>query len=66
MILWGALFVGMMWLLTVGLRTGFGATVGAASGVYPGDDGSVDVDRIAREPQRAGADEATVLKYLDY
>jgi len=65
-ILWGVLFAGMMWLLTAGIRTGFGAMVGAASGAYPGDGGSVNVDRIASDLQRAGADEATVRKYRDY
>lgn len=65
-ILWGVLFAGMMWLLTAGIRTGFGAMVGAASGAYSNDGGSVDVDRIARDLQRAGADEATVRKYRDY
>jgi hypothetical protein len=66
MILWGVLFAGMMWLLTAGVRTGFGAMVGAASGAYASDDGGVDIDRVTRDLQRAGADEATVRKYRDY
>ncbi|MFO0953716.1 MAG: hypothetical protein U0835_21685 [Isosphaeraceae bacterium] len=65
-ILWGVLFAGMMWLLSAGVHTGFGAMVGAASGAYSGDDDRVDVDRIARDLERAGADEATVRKYRDY
>jgi hypothetical protein len=31
MILWGTLFVGMVWLLSAGIRTGFGAMIGMAS-----------------------------------
>src|SRR3954449_4728987 len=31
-ILWGVLFLGMVWLLGAGLRTGFGAMVGSVSG----------------------------------
>jgi hypothetical protein len=34
LILWGVLFLGMIWLLTAGIRAGFGGMVGAASGVY--------------------------------
>lgn len=65
-ILWGALFAGMMWLVTAGIQTGFGAMVGVASGAYSDNGGSVDVDRIAHDLQRAGADEATVRKYREY
>jgi hypothetical protein len=64
LILWGVLFLGMVWLLGAGLRTGFGAVVGAVSGVYAADgEGRVDVDRVARDLKRAGVDEATVEKY---
>jgi hypothetical protein len=66
MILWGVLFLGMVWLLSAGIRTGFGAVVGAASGVYTTDEGRVDVDRVARDLKRAGADDATVEKYRGY
>lgn len=31
-ILWGALFLGLVWLFSVGVRTGFGAMVGLTSG----------------------------------
>jgi hypothetical protein len=34
LILWGVLFLGMVWLAGVGIRTGFTAMVGTASGVY--------------------------------
>src|SRR3954470_2075944 len=49
LILWGVLFLGMVWLLSAGLRTGFGAMVGTASGVYAGEEGTVDVDRVTRD-----------------
>jgi hypothetical protein len=66
LILWGVLFLGMIWLLGAGLRTGFGAVVGAASGVYATDEGGVDVDRVGRDLKRAGLDEATVDRYRAY
>jgi hypothetical protein len=65
-ILWGVLFLGMMWLVTAGLRTGFGAMVGVAAGTYSDESGRVDVDRITRDLKNAGLDEATVNKYRDY
>lgn len=65
-ILWGVLFAGMIWLLSAGVRTGFGALVGAASGAYATEEGGVDVDRVARDLKEAGADEATVDKYRRY
>lgn len=34
LILWGVLFLGMVWLLSAGVRTGFGALVGASTGAY--------------------------------
>jgi hypothetical protein len=33
-ILWGALFLGLVWLFSAGIRTGFGAMVGLSSGSY--------------------------------
>jgi len=66
LILSGVLFLGMIWLLSAGIRTGFGAVVGAASGVYTTDEGRVDVDRVAEDMKRAGADQATVDKYRSY
>ena len=33
-ILWGTLFLGLVWLFTAGIRTGFGAMVGLCSGAY--------------------------------
>ncbi len=66
LILWGVLFLGLLWLLTIGVRTGFGAMVGAASGAYSMDNGRVDSDRVARDLKRAGVDDSTVNKYRDY
>jgi len=63
LILWGVLFLGMVWLLSAGLRTGFGAMVGTASGVYSGDEGSINVEQVTRDLKRAGVDDATVEKY---
>jgi len=34
LILWGVLFLGIVWLLSAGVRTGFGAMVGASTGAY--------------------------------
>ncbi len=34
LILWGVLFLGLVWLLSAGIRAGFGGMVGAASGAY--------------------------------
>lgn len=33
-ILWGALFLGLVWLFSVGVRTGFGVMVGLSSGAF--------------------------------
>jgi hypothetical protein len=66
LILWGVLFLGMVWLLSAGIRTGFGAVLGAASGTYTTEEGRVDVDRVARDLKQAGADDATVEKYRGY
>src|SRR3954470_19364836 len=66
LILWGVLFLGMVWLLASGMRTGFGALFGAASGAYATEEGRIDFDRVARDLKQAGADEATVNKYRGY
>jgi hypothetical protein len=66
LILWGVLFIGMVWLLAAGMRTGFGALFGTASGVYSTEEGRIDYDRVARDLKRAGVDEATVDKYRGY
>ncbi len=66
LILWGVLFLGMVWLLGSGMRTGFGALFGTASGVYTTDDGRIDYDRVARDLKDAGVDQATVDKYRSY
>jgi hypothetical protein len=66
LILWGVLFTGMVWLLASGIRTGFGALIGVASGAYATDEGRVDTERVARDLKQAGVDEATVNKYRGY
>lgn len=66
LILWGTLFVGLIWLLGAGIRTGFAALLGAASGVYQTESGEIDVDRVAADLRRSGADEQTVSKYRNY
>src|SRR5947209_14505515 len=33
-ILWGTLFLGLVWLFSAGIRTGFGAMIGLSSGAY--------------------------------
>jgi hypothetical protein len=66
LILWGVLFMGMVWLLGSGMRTGFGALFGAASGVYTTEEGRIDYDRVARDLKRAGVEDATVDKYRGY
>jgi hypothetical protein len=65
-ILWGVLFVGMIWLVSAGISAGFGAMLGLASGVYSTTEGAPDVDRIAADLRRAGVDDATVRKTRDY
>ncbi len=66
MILWGVLFMGMVWLLAAGMRTGFVALFGTASGVYAIEGGRIDYDRVAADLKRAGIDDATVDKYRNY
>jgi ABC-type transport system involved in multi-copper enzyme maturation permease subunit len=66
LILWGVLFIGMVWLLASGIRAGFGGLIGVASGAYATDEGRVDTDRVARDLKQAGVDEATVNKYRSY
>src|SRR3954454_122441 len=65
-ILWGVLFVGMVWLVSAGISAGFGAMLGLASGVYSTTEGEPNADRIATDLARFGADEATVNKARDY
>jgi ABC-type transport system involved in multi-copper enzyme maturation permease subunit len=66
LILWGVLFLVMLWLLSFGMRTGFGALFGAASGAYATEEGRIDFNRVARDLKQAGVDEATVNKYRGY
>jgi len=65
-ILWGVLFSGLIWMLSAGVRIGFGAVVGAASGAYSSEEGSIDVDRIADDLKKAGVDAAQVDRYTSY
>ena len=51
LILWGVLFLGMIWLLSAGIRAGFGGMVGAASGAY-----TVAADADASAPPTGVAD----------
>ena len=66
LILWGVLFIGMVWLLASGIRAGFGGLIGVASGAYATDEGRVDIGRVARDLKQAGVDEVTVNKYRGY
>src|SRR3954464_3161385 len=54
-ILWGVLFVGMVWLVSAGISAGFGAMLGLAWGVYSTTEGVPDADRIATDLARFGA-----------
>src|SRR3954453_5549218 len=54
-ILWGVLFVGMVWLVSAGISAGFGAMLGLASGVYSTTEGVPDADRIATDMTPFGA-----------
>jgi hypothetical protein len=57
LILWGALFLGTVWLLSAGVRAGFGGMVGVASGAYT-------VARDANEsPSSPGLAEALRRRY---
>lgn len=43
-ILWGVLFLGIVWLFSAGVRTGFGAMVGLSSGAYSAAAGAAGAD----------------------
>jgi hypothetical protein len=65
-ILWGVMFLGMLWLVASGVKTGFSAMVGVASGTYSiasdaaGPGGSFDADRLAADLKARGFDEEQV------
>ena len=65
-ILWGVLFAGMIWLVSSGVRVGYGAILGVASGTYTDDAGTADVGKIADDLKRAGVDPKTVDQYRAY
>jgi len=58
LILWGVLFMGMVWLLSVGVRAGFGALVGASSGAY-----TITRDVAEDGPPSAGLMDALRRRY---
>jgi hypothetical protein len=58
LILWGVLFMGMIWLLSVGIRAGFGAMVGASSGAY-----TISRDAAEAGPPSAGLADALRRRY---
>jgi len=61
-ILWGVLFTGMLWLVGNGIRVGFVALVGTASGAYSTDEGQLDYARMGDALKQAGVDQATADK----
>jgi hypothetical protein len=61
-ILWGVLFTGMLWLVGNGVRVGFVALVGTASGAYTNEKGEVDYARLGEALKQAGVDQATTDK----
>lgn len=65
-ILWGVLFVGMIWLVAAGVRAGFGGIVGAASGAYSQSEGGLNVDALTADARRAGLDDEQVAQLRDY
>ncbi len=69
-VLWGVLFLGLIFLVASGMRTGFSAMMGVAWGSYSvSDDGAragLDVDRIASDMKAAGVEEAQTEKFVSY
>ena len=51
-ILWGTLFLGLVWLFSAGIRTGFGAMVGLSSGAYSLSADAGGADRRPRPRHR--------------
>ncbi len=65
-ILWGLLFLGLIWLVSAGMRAGFGGVVGAASGLYSTESGGVNVDALAADLTEAGVPADQVEKVRGY
>ncbi len=67
-ILWGVLFLGLVWLVASGVRTGFTALMGVASGTYATTESAspMDVDRLASDLKQAGVEESQVDKAVSY
>ncbi len=61
-ILWGVLFTGLIWLVGNGIRVGYAALVGTASGAFSTPEGQWDYARLGEAMRSAGADRATVDK----
>ncbi len=61
-ILWGVLFTGLLWLVGNGIRIGYAALVGTASGAYTTDAGEWDYARLGDAMRRSGVDAATADK----
>lgn len=74
LVLWGVLFIGLFWLVASGVRTGFSALMGVASGTYATAEaaglgaggGRFDADRLASDLKEAGLDQAQVDKAVVY
>lgn len=65
-ILWGLLFLGLIWLVSTGMRAGFGGLVGAASGAYSAPEGGVDVGAMAADMEQAGVPADQIDKVRNY
>jgi hypothetical protein len=61
-ILWGVLFTGMLWLVGNGIRVGYAALVGTASGAYTTAEGEWDYARLVAALRQAGVDRETADK----
>lgn len=53
-ILWGLMFLGLIWLVSSGMKAGFGGLVGTATGLYAVEDGRIDVNELASDLEEAG------------
>ena len=63
MILWGTLFIGMVWLLSTGIRAGFGGMVGMASGAYTVSRDMADDDATPASPSSSNMVDALRRRY---
>lgn len=65
-ILWGLMFLGLIWLVSSGMKAGFGGLVGAATGLYATQDGRIDVNQLADDLEEAGVPADQVQKVRGY